>query len=385
MASPSHHRPTWAEVDLDALARNIRILSRLVRPAQFCAVVKADAYGHGAVTVARVAQQEGAAALAVATVDEGIELREAEFRLPILILAEPERSAIEDALRFQLSLAIGSGRAIVEVIAAWGRLVDLDPTAPPPRIHLVADTGMHREGSSREVILEIAKVARTAGVVIEGVFSHFARADAGYHGQADTLHQLKRFEQILMALEASGIHPHLRHIANTAGAVAYPESRYDLVRFGIGMYGYSPSSTVPISELRPVLSLRSRVATVHHLHSGDAVSYGLRRPLARDSAVVVIPVGYADGVSRRLFDTGGEVLIQGHRFPIAGTVTMDHLLVDVGNAPINIGEEVTLIGHQAGVSISADEWAERLGTISYEVLTGIGTRVPRVNVGGVLG
>ncbi len=259
-------------------------------------------------------------------------------------------------------------------------------------VHVKVDSGMHRVGAPPSQVADIvAAVLDSEALEYEGLWTHLAVADETGSGFTET--QMQCFEAVLEGLAAKGFRPpRLKHAANSAGAIAHPASRLDLARCGIALYGYAPSAEVgemlarsrPGSSLVPALTWRARVSHVAELEAGARPSYGRRRPLAERSFVATVPVGYRDGVPRRLLESGGEVLIGGARRPLAGTVTMDQIVVDCG--PVDgrrpfVGEEVVLIGEQGGDRITADEWASRLGTISYEVLCGIGPRVPRAYVG----
>lgn len=372
-----------AVVDVDALRANIILLRRIVAPARLLAVVKADGYGHRAPLVAAAALEAGAAGLAVALCEEGIELREAGIDDPVLVLTEPPPEAAEAVLEHRLTPTLYSeaGRAALET-AASKRMVKIG-------VHVKVDTGMHRVGLEPERLLEFARaVDGSAWLGLEGLWTHFAVADGStQEDQHFTTQQLARFSAQLAALEAVGLRPQVRHAANSAGAIAHPASRLDLVRVGIALYGVLPSPEVaralgaaaPDATLRPVLSLVSKVVALRRLEAGERPSYGRLRPLECPSWVATVPVGYADGVPHRLFGGGGEVLIGGRRRPLAGAVTMDQIVVDCGpEGDVALGDEVVLLGEQGGERIGVGEWARRVGTIPYEILTGIGRRVPRV-------
>ncbi len=379
-------RPAWAEVDLDALGQNLAVLRRRAAPAALCAVVKADAYGHGAVQVARAAIASGAAGLAVAAVDEGVELREHGVDAPVLVLSEAAPGAEEALVRAGLSATVTT-RAGLEALAAAARR-----TGARARVHLKVDTGMHRVGVLPEHAGELVEAAEgEPAVEVEAVWTHLAVADGTTDAdRAFTALQLERFDEVVATL---GTRPRLRHAANTAGALAWPAARYDMVRCGIGLYGYAPSRSMAdggagadlasvLGELRPVLALKARVSEVRELEAGARPSYGRRRALFERGVVATVPIGYADGVPRRLFEAGCPVLVGGRRRPLAGAVTMDQLMVDCGpGAEVGPGDEVVLIGRQGGEEITAADWAACLGTIPYEVLCGIGPRVPRVYAG----
>ncbi len=366
-------RPAWAEIDLDAVRHNTAFLRGLVQPATVCAVVKADGYGHGAVPVARAALEAGATSLAVAVVEEGVALRESGVGAPVLLLAEPSAGAMAEAVAYGLTPTLYT-LAGVEAASAATRTA-----RHPVGVHVKVDTGMHRVGALPESVLDVALAVREArGLRLEGLWTHLAVAEDPAQA-AYTRAQLRRFEEVRDRLAGVGIRPQVLHAANSAGAMVDPAAHYDLVRCGISVYGYSPNPALPGSaRLRPALSLRARVTLVKELSAGERVSYGLRYEVKETSVVATVPLGYADGVPRRL-TRGGEVLVGGRRRPIAGTVTMDQLLVDCGPASdVQVGDEVVLIGRQGDEAITADHWAELLDTISYEIVCGVGPRVPRL-------
>ncbi|HEX2700228.1 MAG TPA: alanine racemase [Acidimicrobiales bacterium] len=367
-------RASWAEIDLDAVRHNVRILVERCAPASVCAVVKADAYGHGAPAVAAAALDAGAAWLAVALVEEGVVLRDAGVQAPVLLLAEPPPAAMGAvrAARLVPTLYTRTGVAAAAASAA--------PGDPPLEVHVKVDTGMHRVGADPADVVALARAVEDAPPLrLGGTWTHLAVADEP--GQAAyTAAQLRRFDEVRAELSAAGIDPGTVHAANSAAALSEPASRYDLVRCGIAVYGYSP---VPVPGgwplLRPVLSLRSKVSLTRALPAGERISYGLRYGLTSDAVVATVPLGYADGVPRRLSAAGGQVLVGGRRIPMAGTVTMDQLMVDCGpGAAVAAGDDVVLLGRQGDEEIWADDWARRLDTIPYEIVCGIGKRVPRI-------
>ncbi|MGH9045688.1 MAG: alanine racemase [Acidimicrobiales bacterium] len=377
-------RPTWAEIDLEALASNVALLREVVAPAVLCAVVKADGYGHGAVRVSRTAIEAGASWLAVAVVDEGIELRAAGIEAPILLLSEPDVAAAEATIEHSITPTVATDEGLT---ALEGAAKAFGVTTA---VHVKVDTGMHRVGVAPERLGVFAdSVGRSAHLVLEGVFTHMAVADGpGDEDRMFTELQLDRFGQSLAELGSRGIEPPVRHAANSAAAIRYPSSRLDLVRTGIAIYGELPSAAVADAlvaataglELQAVRSIHSRVVAVRHLDAGERPSYGRLRPLRAASTVATVPIGYADGVPRRLFESGGEVLIGGRRRPLAGAVTMDQLVVDGGvDEGVAVGDEVVLLGRQGDERIGVAEWAQLLGSVPHEVLTLIGQRVPKVS------
>jgi alanine racemase len=366
-------RPAWAEVDLDAVRANTAALVTQASPAALLAVVKADGYGHGAAQVARATLDAGASWLGVALVEEGIALRSADIDAPILVLSEPPRAAADAVVAHDLTPTVYTAVGIEGVAKA---VASAGATAPLA-VHLKVDTGMHRVGCSLDAAPELVDaVAASPELELGGLCTHLAVADEPDNAYTDE--QLDRFDELVRALEARDARPRYVHAANSAGLLAHPRARYDLVRAGIALYGVPPAPVLADRvALRPALSLRARVSHVKELPAGSRLSYGLHYELERPSRVATVPIGYADGVPRNLGVAGGEVLVQGHRARIAGTVTMDQLMVDVGDATVDVGDEVVLLGAQGDDEITAGEWAEHLGTIAYEIVTGIGTRVPR--------
>ena len=368
----AHLRPAWADVDLGAVAGNVRSLRRVAAPAAVCAVVKADGYGHGAVPVARAALAAGATGLAVALVEEGVELRDAGIDAPILLLSEPAVDAMADAVGAGLIPTVYTDDGLEAAVAAHR------PGAPPLALHVKVNSGMNRVGADPGEALKLAeRVAATPEVALAGLWTHLAVADEPDSGF--TAEQRARFERVRSELAARGVAPATVHAANSAGALLHPDCRYDMVRCGIAVYGYAPAPGLTGgAELRPALTLRARVSHLRRVPAGEAISYGQRYRLTRESVIATVPLGYADGVTRALSAAGGAVLVGGERRPIAGTVTMDQLMVDCGaDSAVARGDEVVLLGTQGAESVTADEWARRLGTISYEVLCGVGPRVPR--------
>jgi alanine racemase len=368
----SSYRPTRVEIDLDAIRHNVGAVRALVAPAAVMAVVKADAYGHGAVPVAQAAVAAGAAALGVALVEEGVELRDAGVDAPILVLSEPRSEAAGEVVARGLTPVVYTEAGIDALAKAVA-----DRGAGPLDVHLKVDTGMHRVGAHASDAVALARrVADHGELRLAGVCTHFAVADEP--GDPYTAEQLARFATVRADLAATGVEPHLVHAANSAAAIGFPAARFDLVRVGIAIYGVTPAPGVGVDlGLRPALALRSAVSHVKRLRAGDRVSYGLRYALERDATVATVPIGYADGVPRNLGATGAEVIVRGTRCTVAGTVTMDQLMVDVGDLPVEVGDTVTLLGRDGDAVVTAEEWAERMGTIGYEIVCGIGPRVPR--------
>lgn len=369
-------RPVRAEIDLDAVMANARVLKATANGSLLCAVVKADGYGHGAVPVSRAALSGGADVLGVALVAEGAELRDAQISAPILVLSQASSHELDDLVAQDLEATVYT-LAGIEDLADASRRAERHLQGRPVNVHLKIDTGMHRVGAQPSDAVALTQAIRSEPCLrLVSVFTHFAVADEP--DQAFTDVQLDRYHWVLDQMGAIGVDVPLRHAANTAGTIAHPASRLDLVRCGIGIYGLAPS---PVLEgqvaLRPALSLVARVSHLQRVSAGEGVSYGLRYRADRDTTIATIPLGYADGIRRGLSAAGGEVLIGGRRLPMAGTITMDQFLVDCGDHAVAVGDQVVLIGHQGDEQITADEWARLLGTINYEVVCGISPRVPR--------
>jgi alanine racemase len=371
-------RPAWAEIDLAAISHNASILVREMAPAKLCAVVKAGAYGHGAAQVARAALDGGAHWLAVALVEEGRELRAAGIGEPVLVLSEPAPSAMGDVVEFDLTPTIYTSNGL----QALRKAVLSSRARRPYPVHVKVDTGMHRVGATvPDSVALAAAIYGSAELDLEGYWTHFAVADEV--GNPYTATQIEAFDSALSMLAQAGIKPRIRHASNSAGAAWHPEARYDMVRCGIALYGLSPSvdgiARQPVPLLLPAMSLKARVSYVKTVAAGERLSYGLRYHVPRDTVVATVPLGYADGVTRSLSEYGAHVLINGERRPMAGTITMDQLLVDCGPAAaVSVGDEVVLIGRQGAEQVSAWDWASRTGTIAYEVVCGVSGRVPRV-------
>ncbi len=367
------YRVTRAEVDLDAIAHNARTMAELADGAVLCAVVKANAYGHGAIAVSRALEQAGVKWLAVATVEEAISLRQAGVDAPrILVLSEPpsgsEPTIAEERITSTV-YSVGCVDRLARAAADRKRVLAL---------HLKVDTGMHRVGCAPAEAVAIADhIAATESVVLEGVWTHCARADE--EDPSFTNEQLDRFDAVLASLDAAGHRPPLVHAANSAGVIAHRRSHYGMVRTGIAIYGVAPSETLDgRAELVPAMRLASEVSHVHDHGPGEGVSYGHFHRTTDDCTLATVPIGYADGVRRDLSAHGGEVLLRGTRYPIIGRVTMDQLIVDCGKDEVEAGDEVVLLGSQGDDAITADEIARRLDTIGYEVLCAVSARVPRV-------
>jgi alanine racemase len=348
----------------------------------FCAVVKANGYGHGAPLAAKAALDGGADSLAVAIVDEGIELRGAGVTTAILLLAEIPPETIPDALAHELTLTIGSLEGARAAVASAEKI------GGRHRVHVKVDTGMHRMGVAPDHVDGVVDVLLASPAIdLEGLYTHFSVADgSSAEDRAFTRTQIKSFDEVVAALASRGVAPRVVHSANSAGALGYPEARQSMVRVGLSLYGYLPQGWLSGAleekkqKLEAALSLRAQVVAVRRVVAGERPSYGRSRALEHDATIATVPFGYADGYPRRLFEAGADVLINKRRYPLAGNVTMDQLLVDVGDDVVAPGDDVVLLGRQGDEVITAEDWANWANTITWEILCGIGARVPRVLV-----
>lgn len=362
-------RGAWAEINLDAVAHNVQIAKSNLDPhTKLCAVVKADAYGHGAVAVAREAEKNGADFLAVALLQEGLELREAGIRLPILVLGSLQPGAANVVVQFDISHAVFDEERLYALNEA---AVKLNKKA---RIHIAIDTGMHRIGVHvRDAGEFAAKAAALPGIEIEGVFSHFATADAD--DKAYAAHQFERFQEALKLIREKGIRVPLAHIANSAALTELREYQMDMVRQGITLYGLHPAHMSDCyKDFEPVMTVKSTVSFVKSLPAGATIGYGRTYTLSRPSVIATVPVGYADGVNRRLSNVG-YMLVGGGRAPIVGRVCMDQVMLDVTDLPpVKVGDEVTVFG---GKDLPMELVAQWAGTICYELVCSVSPRMPR--------
>jgi alanine racemase len=365
--------PTYATVNLAALAHNLSRIKRYLSPGcEVMAIVKANAYGHGAMEIAHALVRQGIGRFAVASLDEGIALRQAGLSASIIVLGALFEEQVSDLVAHQLTPVVSDGR----LLPALAKATHSHP-APYP-IHLKVETGMGRLGLSPEELLGLLEnPLLESPLQVEGLMTHLADADG--KDSTFTEQQLCAFRAVQEQIRLRGVTLPLVHTANSAAIVRFPGAHFSLVRPGIMLYGYHTlPATVPAPDLRPVLSLRTTIVQLRTIPRGRTVSYNGTFVASRPTLIAVLPIGYADGYSRRLSHRG-SVLIQGHRAPIVGLVCMDMIMVDVTDLPpVQVGETVTLIGQQGRESIWADEVAGWIDTIPYEVLCGIGSRVPRL-------
>ena len=366
-------RWAWAEVHTGLISHNVAIVAQRTAPVQVWAVVKANGYGHGAVQVANAALAGGATGLCVAIVDEGVALRRAGIAAPILLLSEQPAELADLIVGYQLTPTVTTTRGAA-VLAASASAAD-----QTVKIHIKVDTGMHRVGVAPNEVVSLASfISSYESLTIEGVYTHFAVADDPSH--VANAAQLSAFNSVLDGLSSRGINPPLVHAANSAAALANEPSRFTMVRLGIAMYGLRPGPGVAelCAGLIPAMSIKARVSAVRWVEAGEAVSYGLVRPLTKGSLIATVPIGYADGVPRALGRTNIQVLLNGVPRSFAGTITMDQLMIDCeSDSSVTVGDEVVLIGKQGEHSVTADDWADALGTIGYEIVCGISPRIFR--------
>ncbi|MDX2099134.1 MAG: alanine racemase [Leptolyngbyaceae cyanobacterium bins.59] len=369
----------WVEIDTGALAHNVQQLRKFVSPqAALMAVVKADAYGHGAIATAQIVLEQGASWLGVATIPEGIELREAGIEAPILVLgASNTPEQVQAIAHWFLQPTLCTPKQVLifaETLKALGH-----PIALP--VHIKLDTGMSRLGVPWQEALEMVRlVKRMSNLKIASVYSHLATADSPDEGVMRQ--QQQRFDQAIQAIRDAGMQPPLLHLANSAATLANPSLHYDLVRTGLAVYGLYPAPhLMGAIDLRPVMQVKARITQVKTIQAGTGVSYGHHFVADRETQIATVGIGYADGIPRNL-SSQMQVLIRGCKVPQIGAITMDQLMLDVSAIPdLEVGETVTLLGQEGSLQISADDWAAQLGTISWEILCGFKHRLPRVAVG----
>ena len=367
----------WVEVDLKAIAHNIRELRRITNPkARFMAIVKANAYGHGIIEVARQSLENGAEALGVAHIEEGIQLRKAGIDVPVLIFGYTSPVHAKKLIEFDLTQTVYSyetSRALSEAVAAYGKKI---------KVHIKVDTGMGRLGLLREItdsaVSEVESISRLPMLELEGIYTHFSTADKSDRSYADK--QFEIFMDFLNRLRSAGLEIPVTHIANSAAIINMPETHLDMVRAGISIYGLYPSEEVDrsIIKLKPAMELKTKIIHLKKVPAGFKVSYGTNYETEKPTTIATVSIGYADGLNR-LLSSKGRMLVCGQSAPIVGRVCMDMTMLDVGEIPeIAIGEEVVVFGKQGNASISVDEIASTINTINYEVVSTIMERVPRI-------
>ncbi|WP_066293113.1 alanine racemase [Arthrobacter sp. B6] len=373
-ADPLYERS--AVIDLDAIRHNVRRLAAAASPAKIMAVVKADAYGHGAVPVARAALEAGASWLGVAHISEALALRTAGIEAPMLAWLHTTESNFGAAVAAGIDIGC-SGWELDRIVAAARE------QERPARVHLKVDTGLGRNGVTLagwdNLVGEALEYQDQGLLRVVGIFSHLSVADEPERPETD--HQLAAFREVLAVAEDAGVDPEVRHLANTPATLSRPDTHFDLVRVGLGIYGLSPFDGQTSAELglRPAMSLRTIVSQCKQVPEGQGVSYGLRYHTTSPSTLALIPVGYADGVPR--VATGGPVRVAGHTYPVVGRIAMDQMVIDLGGTgPAGaglLGAEAEVFGSGADGGPTADDWARAAGTNNYEIVSRISPRVPR--------
>ncbi|MCX7771665.1 MAG: alanine racemase [Clostridia bacterium] len=366
----------WAEINLDNIAHNVREIKRAVgKHTEIMAVVKADAYGHGVLETVSTMIENGASRLAVSMLDEAIQLRKIGIDIPILVLSYTSPARVDELIKYHVTQTVYShelAKALSDEALRQGTKA---------RVHIKIDTGMTRVGflPGYSAVKDVVEIQKLSGIIIEGIFTHFATADET--DRSYTHHQLELFNSIISELNRIGILIPIRHVANSAAIIQYPETALEVVRPGIILYGIYPSRQVDRTKiiLKPAMTLKANVILVKTVDENTAVSYGRRFTTRRKSRIATLPIGYADGYSRLL--TGkSRVLINGQFAPIIGSICMDQCMVDITDieGEVLVGDEAVLIGCQGDHEITAEEIAESIGTIPYETTSIIGKRIPRV-------
>ena len=374
-------RATRATIDLAALRHNVAVLAEQAGTLQLWAVVKANAYGHGAVQCAQAALAAGAHGLCVALTQEAVELRTAGIDAPIMVLSEQPVSDAPILVAHRV-VCVAYNEHYIAALASAALASAAATQAERMLVHLKIDTGMHRVGVTPAAAVARAQmIAHSKHLVLDGVMTHLATADDPAHNA--TMQQVAAFNDVVRDIRA--VAPDLQHVhvANSAATLRALGLDCTLVRAGIALYGLQPGAGVAslVAGLQPVMALRSRVLHVQRLSAGQGVSYGLRTVLDRDSTIATLPLGYADGIARRAWQTSARVLVGGRARRIVGVVTMDQMMVDCGDDAVAVGDEAVIFGTQGQQSITVDDWAAALDTISYEVVCAISPRVPRDFVG----
>lgn len=365
-------RRTWAEIDIDNAERNYMLVKNAVK-AKICCVVKANAYGHSAVILGKLYEDLGADFLAVSNIEEALQLRNNGISLPILILGyTPEECApiLSENNISQCVYSEAYGKQLAE--SAFKAGVKL-------KIHIKIDTGMGRLGFKNDELDKALKVCSQKNIIPEGIFTHFAVADEGKNGREYTDSQFSLFSDAIDYLAERGVRFEIRHCANSAAVFDYPEYHLDMVRAGVVLYGLKPSEEVDnLPDLKPVMSLKSIISHIKSIHRGETLSYGRAFTANKETKVATVPIGYADGFSRAVFKAPYAIEINGMKAPIIGKVCMDQLMLDISQIDCSVGDVVTIFG--AGEGITADNLAEAISTIGYEIICNVGERVPRAIV-----
>lgn len=369
-------RPVWAEVNLDNIINNIKEIKKNINGEEIIAVVKANAYGHGAVDVAPVLIENGADRLAVAMLSEALELREAGIKVPILILGYTDVAFSEMLINNDIEQTVYSldyAKELSKKAEALGKIA---------KIHIAVDTGMGRIGflPNEKSVEEVVEISKLSNLRITGIFTHFSNADEQDKSYAHN--QIEKFNSFINEIEKREVNLGLKHISNSASIIDIEDAHYNAIRPGIILYGYYPSDYINKDKLKlmPALSLKCQVIHVKELPKGEYIGYGRKFRTERDSVIATLPIGYADGYVRGLYEKA-HVIINGKLAPVVGKICMDQCMIDVTDVgPVKVGDEVVLLGEDNGVKNNADDIAKMLDTINYEILCMIGRRVPRIYI-----
>ena len=369
-------RPVWAEVNLDNIINNIKEIKKNINGEEIIAVVKANAYGHGAVDVAPVLIENGADRLAVAMLSEALELREAGIKVPILILGYTDVAFSEMLINNDIEQTVYSldyAKELSKKAEALGKVA---------KIHIAVDTGMGRIGflPNEKSVEEVVEISKLSNLRITGIFTHFSNADEQDKSYAHN--QIEKFNSFINEIEKREVNLGLKHISNSASIIDIEDAHYNAIRPGIILYGYYPSDYINKDKLKlmPALSLKCQVIHVKELPKGEYIGYGRKFRTERDSVIATLPIGYADGYIRGLYEKA-HVIINGKLAPVVGKICMDQCMIDVTDVgPVKVGDEVVLLGEDNGVKNNADDMAKMLDTINYEILCMIGRRVPRIYI-----
>jgi alanine racemase len=371
-----HLRPVWAEIDLDNLANNIKEIRRVSSSEEIIGIVKADAYGHGAIDVAPVLLKNGVTKLAVAVVSEAVELRRAGIECPIMILGYTPLSQADNILKYDIEQTVFS----YEYALGLSKMAEKRHITV--KVHIALDTGMNRIGflPNKNSVEDVYKISKLSNLEVEGLFSHFSTADEEDKNFAKE--QFEKYNWFYSKLKELDIRVRLRHIANSAAIIDLPNTHLDAVRPGIIIYGYYPSEEVSKDKinLKPVMTLKTNIIHIKNVKKGECISYGRKFQCERASKIATLPVGYADGYTRLLFGKA-KVIINGKFAPVVGRICMDQCMVDITDIDgAKVGDEVILMGEENNLKFNADDIADLIGTINYEVVCMIGKRVPRIYI-----
>lgn len=369
-------RPVWSEINLDNVAHNMQEIRKIAESKDIIGVVKADAYGHGALEIAPVLLANGASRLAVAVVSEAIELRKGGIECPIMILGFTPPTLTDLLIEYDIEQTVYSYDAAFELSKMAENKNKI------ARVHIAVDTGMGRIGykANEKSVEDVLRISKLPNVVIEGLFTHFSSADE--KDKEYTLSQMEKYNWFYNCLVENGVKVNIRHVSNSAAITDLPEFHYEAVRPGIMIYGYYPSKDIfkDKIDIKPVMELKTNVVHIKNMEVGEYISYGRKFMCRKNSRIATLPIGYADGYTRLLFGKG-KVIINGKFAPVVGRICMDQCMIDITDIEdVEIGDEVILMGESGGLKVTADDIAEAIGTISYEITCMISKRVPRVYI-----